>query len=293
MAGITAAEVKALRERTGAGMMECKRALVEAGGDIDEAVEIMRKSGLAKADKKAGRTAAEGRVAAAGDERTAALVEVNSETDFVSGGEDFTRFADAVAKAALDGNPADLETLAAAPLGNGETVEEARRALIAKIGEKVAVRRFARFASEHDGIVGRYLHGSRIGVLVEVEGGDEILARDIAMHVAASRPVCVAPEDVPEQTLAAEREIIRAQSEASGKPAAIVEKMVAGRLAKYVNEIALSGQPFVKDPHQNVGELLEKHGARVLRFARFEVGEGIERETTDFAAEVAAQVRGG
>ncbi len=292
MAKVTAEEVKALRERTGAGMMECKRALVEAGGDVEAAVEIMRKTGLAKADKKAGRTAAEGRVASAGDAHVAALVEVNSETDFVSGGEDFTRFVDTVAEATLEGDPADLEALANLPLDAGETVEEARRGLIAKLGENIAVRRFVRFASE-EGTIGRYLHGSRIGVMIEMEGGSEALARDIAMHVAASRPVCVAPGDVPEQTLAAEREIIRAQSEASGKPAAIVEKMIVGRLAKFVNEIALTGQPFVKDPDQSVGQLLDKHGARVLRFVRFEVGEGIERETTDFAAEVAAQVRGG
>lgn len=291
MADIGATQVKALRERTGAGMMECKRALVEAGGDIERAVEIMRKAGLAKADKKAGRTAAEGRIASAGDAQAAALVEVNSETDFVSGGADFTAFAEVVAEKALAEDPAAPEALADLGLAGGETVEEARRALVAKLGENIAVRRFARYAPE-SGIVGLYVHGTRIGVMVEMEGGDETLARDVAMHVAAASPVCVAPEDMPEPTLAAEREVIRAQAEASGKPADIVEKMVAGRLKKYVNEIALTGQPFVKDPDQSVGELLEKQGARVVRFVRFEVGEGIERETTDFAAEVAAQVKG-
>ncbi|MGH8274225.1 MAG: translation elongation factor Ts [Gammaproteobacteria bacterium] len=291
MANIGAAQVKALRERTGVGMMECKRALVEADGNIERAVEIMRKAGLAKADKKAGRTAAEGRIVSAGDKQAAALVEVNSETDFVSGGEDFTAFAARLAEKVLAENPADLEALARLDLAGGGTVEEARRALIAKLGENIAIRRFVRYASE-SGVVGIYVHGTRIGVMVEMEGGDEALARDVAMHVAASRPVCVEPRDVPEQTLAAEREVIRAQAEASGKPAAIIEKMVTGRMQKYVNEIALTGQPFVKDPDQTVGELLKKQGGRVVRFARFEVGEGIERETTDFVAEVAAQVRG-
>jgi elongation factor Ts len=291
MPNVTAAQVKTLRERTGAGMMECKRALVEAEGDLERAVEIMRKAGLAKADKKAGRTAAEGRIAGAGDAQAAALVEVNSETDFVSGGEDFAAFARALAEKILAEDPADLEALAEMTLAAGETVEAARRALIAKFGENIAIRRFARYAPQ-EAIVGTYLHGARIGVMVELEGGAETLARDIAMHVAASKPVCVSPEDVPEETLAGEREVIRAQSEASGKPAEIVEKMVAGRLKKFVNEIALTGQPFVKDPDQAVGDLLKKHDAKVLRFVRYEVGEGIERETSDFAAEVAAQVKG-
>ncbi|MGH8224823.1 MAG: translation elongation factor Ts [Gammaproteobacteria bacterium] len=287
---ISAAQVKTLRERTGAGMMECKKSLVEADGDLEQAVELMRKAGLAKADKKAGRTAAEGRIALAGDAQAAALVEVNSETDFVSGGNDFTAFSDTLAELVLRTRPENLERLAAERLASGETVEEARRVLIAKLGENIGIRRFARY--ETTGVLGLYVHGARIGVMVEIEGGDETLARDIAMHVAASRPACVNPEDVPAETLAGEREIFRAQAEASGKPAAIVEKMIEGRLKKYVNEIALTGQPFVKNPDQSVGALLKEHGARALRFARFEVGEGIEKEATDFAAEVRAQVQG-
>ena len=287
---ISAAQVKTLRERTGAGMMECKKSLVEAGGDLEQAVDIMRKAGLAKADKKAGRTAAEGRVALAGDARAAALVEVNCETDFVSGGEDFAAFSEALAERVLQARPDDPDQLAAEHLASGETIEETRRELIAKLGENISVRRFARYDTE--GVLGLYVHGARIGVMVEIEGGDETLARDIAMHIAASRPACVRPEDVAAETLAGEREIYRAQAEASGKPAAIVEKMIEGRLKKYVNEITLNGQPFVKNPDQSVGALLEEHGARALRFVRFEVGEGIEKEMTDFAAEVRAQVQG-
>ncbi len=287
---ISAAEVKALRERTGAGMMECKKALVETDGDIEAAIEAMRKSGLAKADKKAGRTAAEGRIALAVEGNAAALVEVNCETDFVSGGDDFTAFADGVAQAALKSSPADVEALSALELDGGETVDTRRRELIAKIGENINVRRFERITSE--GTLGRYVHGVRIGVLVDLEGGDEELAKDVAMHIAASNPVCVGPDDVPAEVLDKEREIHRAQAEQSGKPAEIVEKMIEGRLRKYVNEIALTGQPFVKNPDQSVGALLKEHGARVLRFVRYEVGEGIEKEETDFASEVMAQVQG-
>lgn len=288
---ISAAEVKNLRERTGAGMMECKRALVEADGDLDRAVEIMRKAGLAKADKKAGRTAAEGRIAITGDAGGAAMVEVNSETDFVAGGDDLASFANAVAEVVLAQAPADGAALAELRLASGETIEQTRRELVAKLGENIAVRRFARLSPD-TGVVGRYLHGSRIGVLVELEGGGEELAKDVAMHVAASRPLCVKPEDVPADTLEREREIHRAQAEASGKPAEIVEKMVDGRIRKYVNEIALTGQPFVKDTEKSVGAMLKAQGAGVLRFVRFEVGEGIEKSEADFAAEVMAQVQG-
>ena len=287
---ISAAEVKALRERTGAGMMECKKALVETDGDIEAAIEAMRKSGLAKADKKAGRTAAEGRIALAVEGNDAALVEVNCETDFVAGGDDFAVFADGVAQVALKEGPRDVEALSALELDGGETVDTRRRELIAKIGENINVRRFECISSE--GILGRYVHGVRIGVLVDLEGGDEELAKDVAMHIAASNPVCVGPEDVPAEVLDKEREIHRAQAEQSGKPAEIVEKMIEGRLRKYVNEIALTGQPFVKNPDQSVGALLKEHGARVLRFVRYEVGEGIEKEETDFASEVMAQVQG-
>ncbi|HEX5313350.1 MAG TPA: translation elongation factor Ts [Gammaproteobacteria bacterium] len=287
---IGAAEVKALRERTGAGMMECKRALTESGGDPERAIEILRTAGLAKADKRAGRTAAQGRIALAGDVRGAAMVEVNSETDFVAAGSDLAGFADAVAAVVLARAPGDLAAVAELPLADGTTVEQSRRALVAKLGENIAVRRVARFATA-TGIIGRYLHGTRIGVLIELDGGDEELARDVAMHVAASRPVCVSGEEIPADLLAREREIHRAQAEASGKPAAIVEKMVAGRLAKYVNEVTLLGQSFVKDPDRSVAALLEAGGARAVAFARFEVGEGIEKDEADFAAEVMAQVR--
>jgi len=287
---ISAAEVKALRERTGAGMMECKKALVETNGDIEAAIEAMRKSGLAKADKKAGRTAAEGRVALAVEGNAAVLVEVNCETDFVAGGDDFAAFADGVAQVTLKEGPKDVEALSALELDDGETIDTRRRELIAKIGENINVRRFERVNSE--GTLGRYVHGVRIGVLVDLEGGDDELAKDVAMHIAASNPVCVGPEDVPAEVLDKEREIHRAQAEQSGKPADIVEKMIEGRLRKYVNEIALTGQPFVKNPDQSVGALLKEHGARVLRFVRFEVGEGIEKDETDFASEVMAQVQG-
>ena len=287
---ISAAEVKALRERTGAGMMECKKALVETDGDIEAAIEAMRKAGLAKADKKAGRTAAEGRIALAVAGNEAALVEVNCETDFVAGGDDFAAFADGVAQVALKSSPENVEALSGLELEGGETVDTRRRELVAKIGENINVRRFERISSE--GTLGRYVHGVRIGVLVDLEGGDEELAKDVAMHIAASNPVCVGPEDVPADVLEKEREIHRAQAEQSGKPAEIVEKMIEGRLRKYVNEIALTGQPFVKNPDQSVGALLKEHGARVVRFVRFEVGEGIEKDETDFASEVMAQVQG-
>ncbi|MGH8426475.1 MAG: translation elongation factor Ts [Gammaproteobacteria bacterium] len=288
---ISAAQVKALRERTGAGMMECKKALTETGGDLEAAVEFMRKAGLAKADKRSARTAAEGRIALAANNRAAAMVEINSETDFVAGGQDLAIFADAVAALVLAAAPTDVEELSALHLPMGGTVDALRRELVAKLGENIAVRRIARLATE-TGVIGRYLHGIRIGVLVELEGGDEDLAKDVAMHIAASRPICVTPEHLPEDLLAREREIHRAQAEASGKPPAIVAKMVEGRVAKYANEMALTGQPFVKNPDHTVGTLLESNGARVHGFARFEVGEGIEKEETDFAAEVMAQARG-
>ncbi len=288
---ITASQVKELRERTGAGMMECKKALVETAGDLDAAVELMRVSGLAKADKKAGRVATEGRIvtATSADGKRAAVVEVNSETDFVSGGDVFGDFAVAVVQTALQAWPDDLDGLLGASL-DGSTVEETRRELIAKIGENINVRRFARL--ETAGVFGTYLHNNRIGVVVAVEGGDTDLAKDIAMHVAASNPVCVAESDVPADLLERERDILIGQAEQSGKPAEIIEKMVAGRVKKFLSEITLLGQPFVKDPDINVGKLLDNAGARVIRFVRFEVGEGIEKKDENFAEEVMAQVKG-
>lgn len=289
---ITAAQVKELRERTGAGMMECKKALVESNGDIEVAIEEMRKSGMAKADKKADRVAAEGTIAVArsDDGKKAALVEINCETDFVAKGDDFTEFAAAVSKAALNAGAATAEALLAASFEADKTVEERRKELIAKIGENISVRRVNYV--ETDGVIGAYMHGSRIGVLVNLEGGDEALAKDVAMHVAASKPACVDESEVPAETIQKEKDIFTAQAQESGKPAEIIEKMIGGRIAKFLKEITLVGQPFVKDPDQTVAKLLASKGAKVVAFSRLEVGEGIEKKEEDFVAEVMAQAKG-
>lgn len=291
---VTAQTVKALRERTGAGMMECKKALLEVDGDIEAAADLMRKSGLAKADKKAGRVAAEGVIAleAAPDGRSAAIVEVNSETDFVAREKDFQAFAADVAKVALDARPADLEALLAAKLPSGSTVDEARRALIARIGENIGVRRFQ--VVESPAKLAAYLHGGRIGALVSLEGGDEQLGRDLAMHVAASNPQYLSADDVPQDFLASEREIelAKAEAEAGGKPKEIIAKMVEGRLRKSMAEITMLGQPFVRDPDMSVEKLLKQRNAKVLDYVRYEVGAGIEKKQENFAEEVMAQVRG-
>jgi elongation factor Ts len=286
---ITAETVKTLRERTGAGMMECKKALVETGGDLDAAAEIMRKAGLAKADKKAGRVAAEGTIATAlaGDGRSAVLVEVNSETDFVARQPEFQAFAADVARAAL-ASPDSTGGLAGLVLAGGASVDDTRRGLVAKIGEKIDVRRAAVLKAPER--IGAYVHGTRIGAIVALKGGDEALARDLAMHVAASNPQYVNPADVPAGVVAKEREILAAQAATEGKPAAIVDKMVEGRLRKYLAEICLTGQPFVKDPDTTVGQLLARAKAEVTGFLRYEVGEGIEKKQENFAAEVMAQV---
>ena len=294
---ITAAQVKELRERTGSGMMECKKALVDADGDMDAAIEALRTTGLAKADKKASRIAAEGLVVIelSDDGNTAAIVEVNSETDFVAKKEEFQDFSAAIAKRVLVDNPADLDSLMAMPLvdGNAETVEDARKALIATIGENITVRRFVRVESENT--LGSYRHGVRIAVLVEFTGGDAALGKDLAMHVAAHdpRPTCITEEQVPEEMLANERNIFTAQARESGKPDNIIEKMIEGRIRKYLGEITLLGQSFVKDPDQTVGKLLDTAGASVVRFERIELGEGIEKKSENFADEVMAQVKGG
>lgn len=289
---VTAALVKELRERTGAGMMECKKALVETGGDMDDAIEFLRKSGLAQADKKASRVAAEGKIAlAVGDGgREAVMVEVNCETDFVAKDDGFNAFAAAVARNALTANPADVEALMSTKI-DGATVEEARQALISRIGENIQVRRFIRMASE--GALGAYVHGGRIGVLVDLAGGDEDLARDLAMHVAAMNPEFIAVDDVPAPVLAHEKEILAAQVADSGKPAEIIEKMVEGRLRKHLAGITLLGQPFVKDGDLTVAKLLQQNGASVKRFNRLAVGEGIEKKRENFADEVMQQVTGG
>jgi len=291
---ITAAQVKELRQRTGCGMMECKKALVEADSDMDAAAEALRKSGLAKADKKAGRVAAEGMIVVevSGDGKSAAVAEINSETDFVASKSEFQDFATAVVRRVLNDAPANVEALLAMPLKDGgETVEEARRSLIATIGENINVRRYIRREAS-SGALSSYLHGSRIGVLVELESGDGGLARDIAMHIAASRPECLDESGVSAEMLDKEKAIFTAQAEASGKPADIIEKMVSGRIRKYLGEITLLGQPYVKDPDQTVGKLLKAAGAKILGFDRLELGEGIEKKTENFAEEVMAQVQG-
>ena len=288
---ISAADVKALRDRTGAGMMECKRALIEAGGDLDRAAEEMRKAGLAKADKKAGRVAAEGTIAIerSDDGRTAVMVEANSETDFVARQDEFQRFAAGVARAALAAGAAQLEDVLGLGLEGGASVEDTRRELIARIGENITLRRVARLSAPT--AVGTYVHGGRIGVIVGLEGADEALARDLAMHVAASSPQYVAPADVPAEQVDKEREILSAQAAQEGKPAEIVARMVEGRIRKYLAEICLVGQPFVKDPDRTVEKLLAAAGAKVTGFVRFEVGEGIEKKQENFADEVMAQVK--
>ena len=292
---ISAAMVKELRERTGAGMMECKKALVESDGDVEAAIEAMRKSGQAKAARKSGRIAAEGAVmiAIAEGAKRGVLVEINCETDFVAKDENFSSFAAAVAQTALSSSAADAAALADLPLaGDGSSsVNAAREALIAKIGENIQVRRVVRF-DDAEGVLYSYRHGVRIGVVVELVGGDETLGRDIAMHIAASSPLCVSADQVPSETLEKEREIFRAQALESGKPENIVEKMIGGRVRKFLEEVTLLGQPFVKDPDMSVEKLLSQAGAQVRRFARVEVGEGIEKRSENFADEVMAQVRG-
>ena len=291
---ITASMVKELRERTGSGMMECKKALQEAGGDIEVAIENMRKSGMAKADKKSGRVAAEGRVVieVSEDGKSAAIVEVNCETDFVSGGDDFLSFVQSIAKTALANKPADVAALSEMTLdGTSQTIEEARKEKIAKIGENMQLRRFEVLETT-GGSFGSYSHGLRMGVLVEMENGSDELIKDVAMHIAASNPMCVSEADVPAETLEKEKDILRAQALESGKPADIVEKMLTGRIRKYLAEITLLGQSFVKDPDKTVETLLSDAGAKVNRFVRYEVGEGIEKKTENFADEVMAQVNG-
>lgn len=291
---ITAAMVKELRERTGAGMMDCKRMLTETDGDMEAAIDLMRKSGAAKADKKAGRIAAEGRViiVLSDDKKEGAVVEVNCETDFVAKDDNFVNFAEAVAAQVLADKPADVAALSELPLDSGESIGETRNNLIAKIGENIQVRRFELMtAADADAEINFYQHGERIGVAVVLKGGDETLGKDIAMHIAASRPICVSEAQVPAEVLEKEKEIFIAQAQDSGKPMSIIEKMVEGRMRKYLAEVTLLGQPFVKDSDQTVAQLLKSAGAEVVSFLRYEVGEGIEKKQEDFAAEVMAQVK--
>jgi elongation factor Ts len=289
---IPADAVRQLRERTGAGMMECKRALVETKGDLDAAAELMRRQGLAKADKKAARVAAEGVIVIArGPEgRLAAMVEINCETDFVARGEEFQAFAKAVAERALAARATDVAVLAEAQLEGAESIEERRRTLIAKIGENITLRRVAVLeASDH---LGAYLHGTRIGALVALKGGSTTLAHDLAMHVAASNPRYLNQSQVPGDVVEKERGILTEQAQGEGKPPEIVAKIVEGRLRKSLGEITLAGQPFVKDQDMTVEKLLKGAKAEVTAFERFEVGAGIEKKSDDFVADVMAQVKG-
>lgn len=290
---ITAALVKELRERTGLGMMDCKKALVATDGDIEQAIDDLRKSGQAKAAKKASRTAAEGAVITcfSDDGKTGVIVEVNSETDFSARHEDFVGFSNKVAAVVLASKETDVEKLKELEFDGGVTVETARLALVQKIGENIQVRR-ATVIESPEGVVASYLHGAKIGVVVALNGGDAELAKDVAMHVAAVNPQVVNSDEVDEAVLDKEKEIFTAQAKESGKPDEIIEKMIGGRIKKFLKEISLVEQPFVKDPDVTVGALVKKSGATVLSFTRYEVGEGIEVEEVDFAAEVAAQVRG-
>lgn len=289
---ITASMVKELREITGAGMMECKKALVETDGNIEVAIENMRKSGAAKAAKKSGRVAADGiiKIASSDDQKTAVLVEINCETDFVAKDESFLSFTDAVVNAALTNKSTDVESLMAVEV-DGKTLEQSRADLVAKIGENVQVRR-VQIVENSDGIVGCYSHGKNIGVVVSATGADEDLVKDIAMHVAAANPEYLSEEQVPAAQLEKEKEILIAQAQDSGKPAEIIEKMVGGRIRKYLAEITLKGQPFVKDPDVTVEKLLNAKNADVVEFVRYEVGEGIEKKVDNFVEEVMAQARG-
>lgn len=293
MAIISAALVKELRERTSAGMMECKKALEVSGGNLELAVEELRKLGRIKADKRAGSIAAEGIIMVLENDKQAALLEVNSETDFVARDDNFIAFVKAVAGTALEHHVQDVNQLMALPLQHhtSQTVEEARLGLVSKVGENVQVRRVV-LSNPKAATVGIYIHGNRIGVIVELDVDNKDLARDIAMHIAASRPIVISPDQVPQEIIAKEKEIYLAQASTSGKPQEIIEKMVIGRMKKYLDEVSLVGQPFVKDPDVTVGSLLNKHRARVLAFHRYEVGEGIEKAANDFKETVMSQVQG-
>ncbi|MDE2366934.1 MAG: elongation factor Ts [Betaproteobacteria bacterium] len=290
MAEITAQMVKELRDLTGLGMMECKKALTETTGDMKAAEDLLRIKSGAKASKAAGRTAAEGMVGAyiTPDRKHGALVEVNCETDFVARNEDFINFVNSLARMLAAADLADVEALGAAALPSGENVEEFRKALVMKLGENISIRRFTHYAAQ--GYLASYLHGAKIGVMIDYTGGDEMLGKDLAMHIAASKPICVSSGQVSSELLSRERAIYTAQAAESGKPADIVAKMVDGRIAKYLAEVTLLGQPFVKNPDQTVEKLLASKSAKVNGFTLYVVGEGIEKKTDDFAAEVMAQV---
>jgi Translation elongation factor Ts len=289
---ITASLVKELRERTGAGMMDCKKALTETGGDMEAAIDLMRTSGAAKAAKKAGRVAAEGliNVSIADDGKTAIILEVNSETDFVTKGDAFIDFVNTLGALALKTTPTNIEEFLSQTLDNGDSLEKAREDIVAKVGENVAIRR-VQTVTVDNGVIGAYKHGERIAVLTVLEGGDETLAKDIAMHIAATRPECITEEELPSDLLEREKAIFVEQARESGKPDNIIEKMIVGRMKKFVGEVTLYGQAFVKDPDTTVGALAKSNNAEVKSFIRFEVGEGIEKKEENFAEEVAAQMK--
>ena len=290
MAEITASIVKELRERTGLGMMECKKALTETDGDLKAAEDLLRIRSGAKASKTAGRIAAEGVISGfiSTDGQRGALAEINCETDFVAKNEDFVEFASQLSQLAAEQQVVDVAVLSELTLSHGGTVEARRQELVMKLGENISVRRIISYGTRDR--LAMYLHGSRIGVMLDFAGGDDALGKDIAMHIAASKPVCVSSDQVPAELLARERQIFEAQAAESGKPANIVEKMVDGRIVKYLAEVTLLGQPFVKNPDQTVEALLAAKSAKVIRFSMFVVGEGIEKKSEDFAAEVMAQV---
>lgn len=285
---VSAALVKELRERTGAGMMDCKKALDDTQGDLDAAIEFLRVKGMAGADKKAGRVAAEGVIAIAisDDKKSAAIAEVNCETDFVAKGDEFQGFANEVARIALANQMVSIEDLGNQMMASGKTVDETRRALVAKIGENMQVRRIELVATD-SGEIGSYQHGEKIGVVVAMNQGNDGLIRDVAMHVAATKPQAISADDLDQTVVQKERDILTDQAKESGKPMEIIEKMIEGRIRKFLQEITLLGQPFVKDPDQTVEALLKQSNATVTRFIRLEVGEGIEKQTVNFAEEVA------
>ena len=289
---ITAALVKELRERTGAGMMDCKKALVETNADLEAAIDLMRASGAAKAAKKAGRVASEGlvNVAISDDNKNAVILEVNSETDFVTKGQPFIDFVNALGRLALKNKPESIGTFLTQTLESGETVDEAREGIIAKIGENISVRRL-QIVNAENGVLGAYKHGDRIAVLAVLSGKNSGLAKDIAMHIAASKPECISEEHLSNEFLEREKAIFIEQAKDSGKPDNIIEKMIVGRMKKFVNEVTLYGQAFIKDPDTSVGKLVKSHNAEVKFFVRFEVGEGIEKKEDNFVEEVMAQAQ--
>ena len=287
---ISASMVKELRERTGAGMMECKKALVDSDGNLDSAIELLRTTGQAKAEKKAKRIAAEGRIIIKSDTEHTVILEINSETDFVANDSNFINYAESVAVAILENDIVDLESLSKIDLTTGTNVEMARTQLISKIGENISIRRFDKIKQCDN--MGIYTHGARIGVVVSLTGGDEVTSKDVAMHVAASNPICINNEDVPEEMVSREERIFRDQAASSGKPPEIIDKMIQGRMKKFFKEVTLLGQPFIKNPDMSVNELLKESKAEIISFKRYEVGEGIEKKEENFADEVMAQIKG-